>query len=243
MKLTALIIDDEQQAREVIATYVAKYCPEVTILGQASNIQVAQELIAQYNPDFLFLDVEMPYGNGFDLLNALPDREFETIFVTAYDQYAIDALNEQAAYYLLKPISIDDLINAVSQIAKIKSAEARVIEVPSRPATVFQSERITIPTQSGFEVIVVQDILYCKADDNYTHVHLRESDKLVSKTLKHFEDMLTPYGFVRTHKSYLVNPNEIVAYQKGKGGMVTLSNGKELQVSSTRKSGLLSLFA
>ncbi len=242
MKLRAIIVEDEKLSREILRNYVAKYCPNVELLGEASNINEAYELIQQHELDLVFLDVEMPFGNAFDLLEKIEDRTFETVFVTAYDHYAIEALNSHASYYLLKPISIDELIKAVNHVMEIKGRENELQNKVLTPKVQSTTGKITIPLQDGFEVIDVKDILFCKADDNYTEIHLKEAKKLVSKTLKYFETSLSEYGFARIHKSYLVNVNAVVKYKKGKGGSVVVSNGKELLVSSSKKGTLLSYF-
>ena len=140
--------------------------------------------------DLVFLDVEMPFGNAFDLLERIEDKRFETIFVTAYDHYAIEALNNDASYYLLKPISIDELIKAVNHVTEIKERENELQNKVLSPNVSSASGKITIPQQDGFEVLDVNDIIFCKADDNYTEIHLANSKKLVSKTLKYFETAL-----------------------------------------------------
>lgn len=242
MKIRAIIVEDEAVSREILRNYIGKYCPNVELLGEASNINEAHELIQKNELDLVFLDVEMPFGNAFDLLERIEDRRFETVFVTAYDHYAIEALNSHASYYLLKPISIDELIKAVNHVVEIKERENDLQNKILSPKVAATSGKITIPQQDGFEVIDVNDIVFCKADDNYTEIHLSNSKKLVSKTLKYFEMALSDYAFARIHKSYLVNINAIVKYKKGKGGSVVVSNGKEILVSSSKKGTLLSYF-
>ena len=243
MKLTSIIVEDEETSREILRNYLKKYCPNVSIVGEASNVDEALVLIRNNPLDLVFLDVEMPYGNAFDLLDKVGDINFETIFVTAYNQYAMDALNAHASYYLMKPISIDELIKAVDYVTEIKTKEDALQDQVLVPKTNSVSGKITIPQLNGFEVINTSDILYCKADDNYTEIHLNTNKKkIVSKTLKYFEDILIDGSFARVHKSYLVNVNEVVKYVKGKGGSVVLSNGKEIMVSASRKSDLLSYF-
>jgi len=214
----------------------------LTVLGEADSIQKGLKLLTDHNPDLLFLDVEMPYGNAFDLLDQLPDRNFETVFVTAYDHYAIDAINHHAAYYLMKPINIDELIKAVEYVQEVRQKEKVLEDGVLQPKVSSLNGKITIPQQDGFQVLNVCDILYCQADDNYTEIYLSSSKILVSKTLKYFEDILQTYSFARIHKSYLVNVNEIVKYRKGKGGSVVISNGKELLVSASKKKDLLAYF-
>jgi two-component system LytT family response regulator len=241
--LKSIIVEDEKTSRDILKNYLIKYCPNVQVLGEAENIEEALILIRNNELDLVFLDVEMPYGNAFDLLEKVGDVNFETIFVTAYNQYAIDALNQHAAYYLLKPISIDELIKGVDFVTQIKLKEQAIQNEVLQPKTPTNNEKITIPTQSGFEVIDTKDILYCQADDNYTHLFLDNgSQKLVSKTLGFFEKKLNDYGFVRIHKSYLININMIQSYHKGKGGTVELKNNKSLPVASSKKTILLSHF-
>ena len=243
MKLTSIIVEDEETSREILKNYLKKYCPNVSVLGEAANVEEALVLIRNNDLDLVFLDVEMPYGNAFDLLDRVGDINFETIFVTAYNHYAIDALNAHASYYLMKPISIDELIKAVDYISEIKTKETALQNQILVPKTNNVHGKITIPQLDGFEVLNTSDILYCKADDNYTEIHLNTNKKkIVSKTLKYFEDILIDSSFARVHKSYLVNVNEVVKYVKGKGGSVVLSNGKEIMVSASRKSELLSYF-
>lgn len=242
MKLNAIIIEDESNSREILRNYLAKYCPQVELLGEADSIQTGLELLKINKPDLVFLDVEMPFGNAFDLLEQLPDRTFETVFVTAYDHYAKDALNHHAAYYLMKPINIDELIKAVEYVQEVRQKESSLADAVLRPKTKALNGKITLPQQDGFEVLNVADILYCKADDNYTEIYLERKKILVSKTLKYFEEALESYDFARIHKSYLVNVNEVVKYRKGKGGSVVISNGKELLVSASKKKDLLAYF-
>ncbi len=242
MILKALIIEDEANSREILRNYLDKYCGEVSLLGEAATIDEGLELIHREQPDLVFLDVEMPFGNAFDLLDRVPDRSFETVFVTAYNQYAMDALNNHAAYYLMKPINIDELVKAVRYVAEIKEREVALADRILVPKLNRVEGKITLPQQDGFQVLNVSDILYCKADDNYTEIHLVNKKILVSKTLKYFEEALAAFSFARIHKSYLVNVNEVVKYRKGKGGSVVISNGKELLVSASKKRQLLLYF-
>ncbi|MGJ8736957.1 LytR/AlgR family response regulator transcription factor [Zobellia laminariae] len=242
MKLNAIIVEDEANSREILRNYLGKYCADVNLVGEAASIQEGLELIQKHDLDFVFLDVEMPFGNAFDLLDQLPDRTFETVFVTAYNQYAMDALNSHAAYYLMKPINIDELIKAVSYVQEIKYKENELADTVLQPKLKSVEGKITLPQQDGFQVLNVTDILYCKADDNYTEIYLENKKILVSKTLKYFEDALAGFSFARIHKSYLVNVNEVVKYRKGKGGSVVVSNGKELLVSASKKKDFLAYF-
>ena len=243
MELKTIIVEDEQTSRDILKNYLEKYCPNVKVVGEAKNIEEGLVLIRNNDLDLVFLDVEMPYGSGFDLLDKLGKTDFEVVFVTAYNQYAIEALNKHASYYLLKPISIDELIKAVDYVTELRSKENALQNTVLKPKVTVTDQKITIPTQDGFEVIEIQHIIYCKADDNYTEIYLENGlKKLVSKTLKYFEDILKENGFARIHKSYLVNVSFITSYKKGKGGTVSLSNGKELSVSASKKAEFLSYF-
>ena len=241
--LKAILVEDEKTSRDILKNYISKYCPNVLLVGEAENIDEGLILIRNNELDLVFLDVEMPYGNAFDLLERVGDVNFETIFVTAYNQYAMDALNQHAAYYLLKPISIDELIKAVDFVTEIKHKEQQLQNEILTPNIIENHKKFTIPTQSGFEVIATENILYCKADDNYTHIYLADgTKKLVSKTLGFFEKQLKDFGFLRIHKSYVVNLSVIQSYHKGKGGTIVLKNGKSLAVASSKKAILLNYF-
>ena len=243
MDLRAVIVEDEKASRDILRSYLKKYCPSVKVLGEASNVDEARVLIRKFELDLVFLDVEMPFGNAFDLLEKVGDISFETIFVTAYNHYAMEALNAHASYYLMKPLSIDELIKAVDYVTEIKRKENALQNEVLTPTSKVVKGKITLPQQDGFDVIDTADILYCKADDNYTELYLTNNKrKVISITLKYFEDLLSENGFARVHKSYLVNINEVRKYVKGKGGSVVLSNGKQIMVSASKKANLLANF-
>jgi two-component system LytT family response regulator len=242
MSLKAILVEDETNSREILRNYIGKYCPNIDLVGEAASIKEALMLIENNILDLVFLDVEMPFGNAFDLLDQLPDRTFETVFVTAYDHYAKDALNNHAAYYLTKPINIDELINAVNYVEGVREKEASLEGEVLSTISKGVEGKLTLPQQDGFQILNVAEILYCKADDNYTEIYLLNKKILVSKTLKYFEDALAEFPFARVHKSFLVNVNEVVKYKKGKGGSVVMSNGKEVMVSASKKKDFLSYF-
>jgi len=243
--MKAVIIDDEKDSRDILATYVKKYCPDVTVCGFGESVETGLKQIHEHQPDIVFLDIEMPYGNGFDMLDKVADITFETVFVTAFGNYAIQALNQSAAYYLLKPIDIDELIKSVEKIKKERVSEnyiqhARVLLDNVRAGA---QQKIMLPTLQGFEIVDISSILYCEAVDNFTRFHFESGNpQLICRTLKYFEEVLKPHRFLRIHRSHVVNPEYVVRYSKGKGGSVTMKNNQELEISPNKKQEFLSLF-
>ena len=246
-KLKAIIVEDEEASRITLNNYLNKYCTNVEILDMADSVQTGLEAIKKHQPDVVFLDIEMPYGNAFDLLEQLDNIDFEIIFVTAYRDYAIKALNLSAAYYILKPIDIDELVSSVDKIAKRKKGGEDIfhtkILMDNIKSNSIQHKKIVLPQMDGFEVVNVNEIIRAEANDNYTNIHLSNGKTfLVSKTLKHFDDLLCDFDFIRTHKSHLVNLQYITKYIKGKGGQVRMTDDSYVDVSVTRKKELLERF-
>jgi two-component system, LytTR family, response regulator len=243
--MKAVIIDDEKDSRQILANYLTKYCPDVTVCGFGESVATGLDAIKQHVPDVVFLDIEMPFGNGFDLLEKAGDHTFETVFVTAFGNYAIQALNQSAAYYLLKPIDIDELVKAVEKIKTERkernyTQHARVLMDNMKGGG---QQKIMLPTLEGFEIVAIEKILYCEAADNFTKFFFDEGQPLmICRTLKYFEDVLQPHGFLRIHRSYMINPTFVIRYSKGKGGYVTMKNNQELEVSANKKQEFLSLF-
>jgi two-component system, LytTR family, response regulator len=243
--MKAVIIDDEKDSRNILANYLNKYCPDVVVCGFGESVASGLEEIKKNQPDIVFLDIEMPYGNGFDLLDQIEDITFETVFVTAFNHYAIQALNQSAAYYLLKPIDIDELVLAVEKIKNERSEKnytqhARVLLENKKSGV---NQKIMLPTMEGFEIVNINTILYCEAADNFTKFYFEQSQPLmICRTLKYFEDVLTDHRFLRIHRSYLINPDFVVRYSKGKGGYVTMKNNQELEISPNKKKEFLDLF-
>jgi two-component system LytT family response regulator len=180
MILNAILVEDEANSREILRNYIGKYCPKVHLVGEAASIKEGLELIQKNELDLIFLDVEMPFGNAFDLLEQVPDRTFETVFVTAYDHYAKDAINEHAAYYLMKPINIDELIKAVDYVSDVKDKEGSLQQGVLNTKVNGIAGKLTLPQQDGFQVLNIAEILYCKADDNYTEIFLENKNKFIT---------------------------------------------------------------
>jgi two-component system, LytTR family, response regulator len=243
--MKAVIIDDEKDSRTILANYLTKYCPEVTVSGFGESVATGLEVIKKHQPDIVFLDIEMPYGNGFDLLDKIEDVTFETVFVTAFDHYAIRAINQSAAYYLLKPVAIEELIQAVEKIKK-EYGEGRHAEHTRLLVQNSKSgapQKIMLPTLEGFEIVPIHSIMYCEAVDNFTRFHFESSPPLmICRTLKYFEEVLAGHRFLRVHRSHVINPDFVIRYSKGKGGYLTMKNNQELEISPVRKKEFLELF-
>jgi len=246
-KLKAILVDDEQDSRDILSNYLSKYCPTVQLLEKCSEIKSGMQAIENHNPDIVFLDIEMPYGNGFDLLSQLDEVNFETVFVTAYDNYAIRALNQSAAYYILKPIDIDELVNAVAKITQERTSSdytqhAKIL-LENIKTSVSEPVRVMLPTLEGFEIVKTTDIIYCEAVDNFTKFHLIDNRSLlICRTLKYFEETLAGKQFVRIHRSHMINLSYVVRYTKGKGGYVTLENQIQLEVAPKKKADFIHNF-
>ena len=246
-ELKAIIIEDEEASRETLFNYLERYCPQVEVVAMAENIEVGEEAIVEHSPQLVFLDVEMPYGNGFDLLEKLDTIDFELIFVTAFSNYALKALNMSASYYLLKPIDIEELISAVEKAVQNLQDKERIVSAQILKSNLTTAEnqlkRIVLPELEGFEVAQLKDIVYCKANDNLTDfIFSNGKRKTICKTLKHFDEVLAESGFFRIHKSHLINMDHVTGFKRGKGGYAQMSNGDELEIAVRRKQDFLAQF-
>jgi two-component system LytT family response regulator len=248
--MRTLIIDDEQPSREALRHYLGKYCPDVEVVGEAQSVETALEAIRKLQPNLLFLDIEMPFGNGFDLLEKLPsDHKLEVVFVTAYEQYALRALRLSAAHYLLKPVDIDDLIDAVARVKgriglREQGQVTRTLLENLKSSEQEVPKRLALPLIDGLEIITPDEIRYLEAADNFTSFHLADGRKLlICRKLKFYDALLAPAGFCRIHRSTVVNLAQVRRYHRGKGGSVTLEDGTELIVAAARKQALLEALA
>jgi two-component system LytT family response regulator len=240
MKITAIIIDDEKNSRDSLQKKILQYCKDLDIIAICENGEEGLEKIESLKPDIVFLDVEMPRMNGFTMLQQLRTREFELIFTTAYDHYAIRAIRFSALDYLVKPIEAEDLQQAVARaIEKIKlPASNQRIETLLHNLLQEKNihQKIALSSLEGFQFVEIDNIIYLEAKSNYTEVYLKDQPKLtISKTLKDCEELLSPAIFIRIHHSYIINRNHIQKYIKGEGGQVIMSNGRTLDVARRRK--------
>ncbi len=238
--MKAIIIEDEVNVREGFIKLIRTFCPEVDILATADGVESGLEILAKYRPDMLFLDINLPDGSGFDLIYRIQDRSFHTIFVTAYDHYALDAFKVSAVDYLLKPVSPDLLIKAVQKAGKKENEienHMRFDVLKDRIKNTYeQSEKLILSDTERMELVHIHDIIYCEAKSSYTIFHLGGSRKFMASTnLKEYERILKPYGFIRSHHSILVNVQHIKSIQKTEGGSIILSNGNQVALSKRKK--------
>lgn len=244
--LRTIIVDDEPNARQVIRNILELYCTQVEIVGEAENVKTGVTLIKDLNPDLVFLDINMPDGTGFDLLNKVKSLNFRFIIVTAYEQYAIQAIRKSAIDYIMKPINANELIEAVEKAAlsdyRLENESVKLENYLHNLHKDLDEHRIVLNTINSIYVVKVREIVRCMADKNYTEVYLVNGKQLIlSKTLKDFEEMLSEYGFFRTHQSHMVNVRFIESYEKGLGGTVIMADGSKVPVSSRRKETFLKL--
>ena len=244
--LKAIIIDDERSSRNALRQKLINHCPEVNVIAECENGEEGIKSIEENKPDIIFLDVEMPRMNGFTMLQQLKQHNFEIIFITAYDHYAIKAIKFSALDYLVKPVEIADLKTAVEKAAakRNKSSGNTALETLLQNLMNKEKEqhRIAIPSMDGLQFIVTGDILYLEANSTYTSFYLANNKKItVAKTLKDFEDLLPSSIFVRIHHSHIINIHCIEKYIKGDGGQVMMKNGVALDVARRKKEDFLKL--
>ena len=241
--LKAVIIDDEAKSRLALLQKLTDYCPQVKVVAEAQNGHEGIFLIEHYKPQVIFLDIEMPHMNGFDMLQEIKEKKFHVIFTTAYDQYAIKAIKYAAFDYLLKPIDIEELKNAVSKIdAKENEQTKNQIELLQQNMRHPQKQlhKLAIPTLEGLFFYDINDVVHLEANSNYTNIYFNNKIKIIaSKTLKEFEELLPTDIFFRTHHSHLINLTYIKRYIKGDGGQIELQNGNYVDVARRKKDEFL----
>ncbi|TND06477.1 MAG: two-component system, LytT family, response regulator [Bacteroidetes bacterium] len=231
--LKALLIDDEKNARTALRKMLEQFCPEVTVIGEAQTAVEGIRLIRQEEPDLLFLDVEMPGGTGFDLLEILDEKRFTTIFTTAHEQYTLPALRSGAVDYLLKPISLDELRAAIKRAFAVKE---------KYKGTWKEDLRVSISNSDGTSFVSETDIVCIEGDGRYSRFYLTDGkEHVVSKNLGELETELSHAKFFRVHKSWLVNCGHVMRISSGDGGFAVLSNGKEIEISRRKKAEFMQM--
>ena len=245
INMKAILVDDEIDGIKTLEKMLSTYCKQVKVVATCNNAVDAKQSIQQLQPDILFLDIQMPGKSGLDLLAELPERNFEVIFVTAYNNYLLQALQYSAADYLLKPVDEDRLMEAVERVEKKlfedKNAERTEALMHNISKSGNPSEmRLCLPTMKGFIVLKLEEIIYCEAERSYTVFHLTDGKTvLVSKPLIEYDLLLKDTSFLRIHKSFLINLLHVKEYQRGEGGIVIMSNQAEIEVSRRKKEDFL----
>ena len=243
--IRSIIIDDEALGRQSIKVAIEKYSPEVMVVALCENAQQGIDAIKRLQPDLIFLDIQMPTMSGFDMLQHLAPVTFDVIFITSYDQYAVKAFKFCALDYLLKPISPEDLVQAVNKV-KDKST----INITNRFESLLNNihfksgkiEKVAIPTQEGIDFFSTDDIIYCQAEGSYTRLFMTNNRKeIVPRTLKDFENLLNASGFCRVHNSSLINLKHVQKYVRGDGGYVILTEGHHADISRRKKEEFLNI--
>jgi len=247
--LKVFIVDDEYQSRNLLDKLLQEHFPGIIVTGQASNVQEGIAGIYAHKPALVFLDIEMNGETGFDLLRKVENRNFQIIFITAHDSYALKAFRYNAIDYLLKPIVLDELKEAVSKA--VNQLSAKRIASDAQLENLVQSmrdpkkvnDKIAVPTADGFVLISVQEIVYCRANGNYTEFHLSGGKSLLSSyTLKQYHELLEEQNFFRAHRSYLINLSHVKVYRRGEGGTIIMNDGSEIELSRQNKDAFLQLF-
>lgn len=242
----AILIDDEPNAVGLLALRLSQHCPQVDVVASCTNSHKAVQAILDHRPDLVFLDIEMPQMNGFQLLEAVAGVSFSLVFVTAYDKFALKAFRYSAVDYLLKPIDTQELIQAVHRVEKQhKTAPEQIDHLKSQLGTHGKNlpDRIALPYQNGVAFVDMKDILYCESDDNYTKFHLGDGQyHLVTKSLREIQELLEERDFLRVHRQYLINLNHIKKFVKGEGSYVVMSNLQSIPVSRAQKDRLMERF-
>lgn len=234
----AVIIDDENRTRDLIAKMINSFGLDIEAIPAGENVQSGIKAIEEHQPDIVFLDIQMPDGTGFDLLKAVSNKNFEVIFITAHEEFAIKAIKFSALDYILKPVDPEELRNAVENALKTmdEKRDERQFEALQNNISPQQKRRLVLKTQESVHVVDLDQIIRCESDRNYTSFYLTENRKiLVSKTLKEFETLLIGYNFIRVQQSHLINLDYVDRYNKGNGGSVVMRDGSEVPLSPAKR--------
>ncbi len=244
MVLNAIIVDDELTAIKTLETIIKDYCPNVKIIAKTTSPVEAIELIKEKKPHLVFLDIDMPEMDGFQMLESIPEKNFEVIFITASNHHAINAFKVSAIDYILKPVNVPEVINAVNRVEKSYKTEKTDF---TKYITLFENfesnlpEKIALPTSSGIEIVLPEDIIYVEAFNNYSTFHISDGRKImVSKTIGYVESLIATDDFLRIHKTNIINMRHIESYNLSKsGGDITMKNGKKLVLSRRTKQNFI----
>jgi len=246
--INAVIIDDEPKNIRILKKMLTEFCPQVDIIAEGRDMQEAKEILTHYKPALVFLDIEMPYGNAFDLLNELMPVSFEVIFITAFNEYALKAFKYSAIDYLLKPVSISELQTAVEKAIERISTKRANYEMQNLLQNIGKKDdtkkKIGLPSKEGMIFVTAENIIRCEANGAYTYIYTSEQGKIISaKNIKEYEDLLPEAIFFRIHYSHIINLKEIKKYHRGRGGYVEMKDGILIDVAVRRKDEFLSRFS
>ncbi|MBC8342793.1 MAG: response regulator transcription factor [Bacteroidetes bacterium] len=235
--IRTVIIDDEDHCRTTLSEMVKKYCPNLVNVGTASSVETGISIIESIKPELVFLDIHLEDGDGFEILQKISYKNFEIIFTTAHEEFALKAIEFSALHYLLKPISKKALVSAIERFGKSRNKEIQEEKINLLQESLLKSpDKIILPTNEGFQIIQLEAVVYCEASDKYAIFHMKDgTSNVISKSLNDVERTLQDLTFVRIHHSYMINLKYIKGYDKGKGGYVSLTNGKQLEISFRRK--------
>jgi two-component system LytT family response regulator len=239
-RLITVIIDDEPDAVDFIASIISEYCPGLEVCGKANNVKEGVNLINEIKPDLIFLDVEMPNGTGFDLLTHFPQKNFDVIFITAFNHYAIKAIKFSAVDYILKPININEFIESANKVIQKRAANSLTgnenFEILLENLRTSNPTRLVIPTSDGREYLNPNDIIRIEADRSYSWFFINDKRKiLVSRHLKEFQDLLNDRNFFRPHNSHLINLDFVKKFVRRDGGYIEMTDGSQIPISRNRK--------
>ncbi|MGI8891966.1 MAG: LytR/AlgR family response regulator transcription factor [Bacteroidia bacterium] len=244
--IKTIIIDDEARGRDTLKNLLKRYCFEVEVTGEAGSVLDGFKLINNEAPDLVFLDIEMPGHNGFDLLEMFKEIPFKVIFTTAYDKYAIKAIKYSALDYLLKPIDIDELILSISRVNNTKkdAGQAKYDVLFNNIKSENKRKKVAIPDIEGLVFIYLDEIVRCESDSNYTYIHLINKKRITaSRTLRDFEELFSEENFFRVHRSHLINLEHLKKYIKGEGGFAVMADDSKVEVSRRKKSEFMEVLA
>jgi two-component system LytT family response regulator len=240
-KIKTLLIDDEISSQKILQHLLEKNVPDVEILGVAGSVKEGIDAVNTLKPDLVFLDISMPDGDGFEVLEKVEYRDFSVVFSTAYDEYAIRAFDVSALHYILKPVQAKDLIEAVNRYKATKNDDFdKKLEIFAKVINKEQPSKLILPTSSGLNIIDIEDIMRCESSNNYTTFFMTDKTKIiVSKSIQVYEHLLSQSHFCRLHNKHIVNLKFIKKYVKGRGGYVILTDGSQVDVSEGRKKEFL----
>ncbi|MBL4657064.1 MAG: response regulator transcription factor [Flavobacteriales bacterium] len=244
--IRTVIIDDEARARKILINILAKHCDNVTIVGQADDVDTGIVAIQEHSPDLVLLDIKMPGGSGFDLLTKLDKIDFKVIFITAFEEYAVRAFKFSALDYLLKPVNSEELIAAIAKTENVFRKDDIALRLKAFMDNIDgitkEVKKIVLRTSESIHVVNIQDIVRCESERSYTWFYFTDRRKLlVAKPLNHFEELLEDQHFLRTHRSHLINFKHLKRYDKAEGGTAVMNDDSTAAVSNRKREFLLKL--